>query len=61
MQKTEEFVDKIKGAWLNKVRNERLDYLWDDFLGAVEKVINVLTDEELATTYWITIKYEILR
>lgn len=59
MQKTEEFVEKIKGARLNKVRNERLNYLWDDFLGAVEKVINVLTDEELAATYWITIKYEI--
>ena len=57
MQKTEEFVEKIKGARLNKVRNERLDYLWADFLGAVEKVINVLTDEELAATFWITIKY----
>ena len=35
-----------------------MDFLWDDFLGAVEKVINVLSDEELAGTYWITIKYK---
>mgnify|MGYP004549787857 FL=1 len=42
MQKTEDFVEKIKETRLNKVRNERLDFLLDDFLGAVEKVINVL-------------------
>ena len=61
MQKTEDFVEKIKETRLNKVRNERLDFLWDDFLGAVEKVINVLSDEELAGTYWITIKYKTRR
>ena len=61
MQKTENFVEKIKETRLNKVRNERLDFLWDDFLGAVEKVINVLSDEELAGTYWITIKYKTRR
>ena len=42
MQKTEDFVEKIKETRLNKVRNERLDFLLDDFLGAVENVINVL-------------------
>lgn len=45
MQKTEDFVEKIKETRLNKVRNERVDFLWDDFLGAVKKVINVLSDE----------------
>ena len=48
---------KFKETRLNKARNKRLSFLWDDFLGAVEKVINVLTDEELAATFWITIKY----
>ena len=57
MLKTEEFVEKIMETRLNKARNKRLSFLWDDFLGAVEKVINVLTDEELAATFWITIKY----
>ncbi len=55
--KTEEFVERIMETRLNKARNKRLSFLWDDFLGAVEKVINVLTDEELAATFWITIKY----
>ena len=58
MQKTEDFVEKIKETRLNKVRNERVNFLWNDFLGAVKKVINVLSDEELAGTYWITIKYK---
>ena len=57
MMKTEEFVERIMETRLNKARNKRLSFLWDDFLGAVEKVINVLTDEELAATFWITIKY----
>ena len=57
MMKTEEFVEKIMETRLNKARNKRLSFLWYDFLGAVEKVINVLTDEELAATFWITIKY----
>lgn len=50
---------KIAKERLNKARNERLDFLWNDFLGAVEKVINMLSDEELAATDWITIFYEI--
>ena len=44
MYKTEEFVDveKIRETRLNESRNNLLDFLWNDFLGAVEKVINVL-------------------
>lgn len=38
MQKTQEFVEKIKETRLNKARNEQLDFLWNDFLGAVEKL-----------------------
>lgn len=60
MQKeSKEFAKKIAKERLNKARNERLDFLWNDFLGAVEKVINMLSDEELAATDWITIFYEI--
>ena len=59
MQKTQEFVEKIKETRLNKARNEQLNFLWNDFLGAVEKVINVLSEEELAATFWIIIKYKI--
>ena len=58
MEETRELVDKISPR-LTKVRQERLDFLWNDFLGAVEKVINRLTDEELAATGWITIIYEV--
>jgi len=57
MQETKEFVEKVLPR-LSKVRNERLDFIWSDFLGAVEKVINVLTDEQLAAANWITIIYE---
>ena len=57
MQKeSKEFAKKIAKERLNKARNERLDFLWNDFLGAVEKVINMLSDEELAATDWITKK-----
>ena len=43
MQKeSKEFAKKIAKERLNKARNERLDFLWNDFLGAVEKVINML-------------------
>ena len=61
MYKTEEFVDveKIRETRLNESRNNLLDFLWNDFLGAVEKVINVLSEEELAGTFWIIIKYKI--
>ena len=56
MEETKELVDKVLPR-LTKVRQERLDFLWKDLLGAVEKVINQLTDEELAATHWITINY----
>ena len=60
MQKeSKEFAKKFAKERLNMSRNERLDFLWNDFLGAVEKVINMLSDEELAATDWITIFYEI--
>ena len=58
MQETKEFVEKISPR-LSKVRNERLNFLWSDFLGAVEKVINILTDEQLAATTTISILYKI--
>lgn len=58
MEETKELVDKILPR-LTKARQERLDFLWQDYLGAVEKVINKLTDEELAATTWITIIYEV--
>ena len=57
MQKTNEFVEKFSTR-LSNARNERLDFLWNDFLSAVENVINALTDEQLAATSIISIFYE---
>ena len=43
---------------LTEVRSEKLETLWNDFLQSIEKVVNKLTNEELAMTNSITIFYE---
>lgn len=57
MNETKELVEKIS-VRLSKVRNELLQILWSDFLGAVEKVFNKLTNEQLAEIGHITILYK---
>lgn len=57
MQETKKFVEKFSTR-LSNVRNERLDFLWNDFLSAIEKVINTLTDEQLAAANCIGIFYK---
>lgn len=57
MKETKDLVGKISTR-LTEVRKEQLEFLWSDFLGAVEKVVNKLSNEELTMTNSITIFYE---
>lgn len=56
MKTTAELLERISPRY-KKVRNSNLDFLWEDFLLAVEKVTNVLSDEKLAATQDIAIYY----
>lgn len=56
MKTTAELLERISPRY-KKVRNSNLDFLWEDFLLAVEKVVNILPDEKLAATQEITIFY----
>lgn len=56
MKTTAELIERISPRY-KKVRNKNLDFLWKDFLQAVEKVISKLSDEELAATSGVTIFY----
>ena len=56
MKTTGELIERISPRY-KKVRDENLDFLWEDFLQAVENVISKLSDEKLAATSGITIFY----
>lgn len=56
MKTTVELIEQISPRY-RKVRIEKVDFLWEDFLQAVEKVINKLSDEVFAATSGITICY----
>ncbi len=56
MKTSVELIERISPRY-KKVRNKNLDFLWEDFLQAVEKAISKLTDEVFATTSGITIFY----
>lgn len=56
MKTTAELIERISPRY-KEVRNKNLDFLWEDFLQAVEKVISQLSDEKLAATSGITIYY----
>lgn len=56
MKTTEELIERISPRY-KEVRNKKLDFLWEDFLQAIEKVISQLPDEKLAATSGITIFY----
>lgn len=56
MKTTTELIEHISHRY-KEVRNKNLDFLWEDFLQAVEKVISQISDEKLAATSGITIFY----
>lgn len=56
MKTTKELIERISPRY-KKVRNDKLNFLWEDFLQSVEKVIAKLSDEDLAATNGITIEY----
>lgn len=56
MKTTAELIERISPRY-KKARNKNLEFLWDDFLQAVEKAISQLSDEILAVTREITIIY----
>ena len=56
MKTTAELIERISPRY-KKVRNKNADILWEDFLGAIEKVISQIPDKELAATSGISIFY----
>lgn len=56
MKTTAELIERISPRYKD-VRNKNLEFIWEDFLQAVENVINKLPDEILAATSVITIFY----
>lgn len=56
MKTTEELIERISPRYKD-VRNKKMNFLWEDFLQAVEKVIGQISDERLAATNGITIFY----
>lgn len=56
MKTTAELIERISPRY-KKVRDVNLDFLWRDFLQAVENAISKLSDEKFAATSGITIFY----
>lgn len=56
MKTTAELIERISPRY-KKVRNKKLDFLWEDFLLSVEKAISKLSDEMLSSASGITIFY----
>lgn len=56
MKTTAELIERISPRYKG-IRKENVDFLWEDFLGAIEKVIGQIPDKELAATSGITIFY----
>lgn len=56
MKTTYELIERISPRY-RRVRNEKLDSVWEDFLEAVEKVTQKLTDDLFSSTNSITILY----
>lgn len=56
MKTTTELIEHISHRY-REVRNKNLDFLWEDFLQAVEKTIKQISDEKLAATSMISIIY----
>ena len=56
MKTTAELIEQISPRY-KKVRDVNLDFLWRDFLQAVENAISKLSDEKFAATSGITIFY----
>lgn len=53
---TEELLERISERY-NRLRNKKMEYLWEDFLQAVEKAVQKVPDEILACAEGITIFY----
>ena len=56
MKTTEELIAKISPRY-KKAREKKLDFLWEDFLKAVEKAIKLIPDDKLSATTSVTILY----
>ncbi len=56
MKTTAELIERVSPRY-KEVRKKNVDFLWEDFLGAIEKVISKIPDKEFAATSGITIFY----
>lgn len=56
MKTSAEVIENISQRY-KEVRNKKLEFLWEDFLQAVEKATSKIPDEILAATRVITIFY----
>lgn len=56
MKTTTELIERISPRY-KELRNKKLDFLWEDFLQAVEKAIEKVPDEQLAAASGISIYY----
>ena len=55
---TEELLKRISERY-NRLVNKKMEYLWEDFLGAVEKAVQKLPDDKLIGAEGVTIFYYI--
>lgn len=56
MKTTTELIERISPRY-KELRNKKLDFLWEDFLQAVEKAIEKVPDEQLAAASGVSIFY----